>query len=257
VCSARKVRCSVGRCSTTGFHLVAQCFLMPKPGPRKKPGERYPSGDLKPIIAPALWGRIRNFTRDRRLSSEVGRLWLHRELTDTQAAAGFLVADIYRHSDSSECAKERTAAATSAAGGEPLGAKGAKKALDDLLLEYPPKLREAVMDLCVLDRTLDWRFRDDIREVLDDIALLQLWSDPARPQDNGISKLVRGKPPGRRHQHKDDEPRPDIDPDVEAIKKVFAVFEPDMDASTKARLIDDFLALRDREEFRQEKIAAP
>jgi hypothetical protein len=50
--------------------------------------------------------------------------------------------------------------------------------------------------------------------------------------------------------------RPDIDLDVEAIEKVIAKFEPDMGANAKARLIDHCLALRGREEFRQEKIAA-
>jgi hypothetical protein len=63
-----------------------------KPGPRKKPGERYPSGDLKPVVAPALWGRARDRV-DPQLSSELARLCFNRELTETQAAAGFRIAD--------------------------------------------------------------------------------------------------------------------------------------------------------------------
>ena len=47
--------------------------------------------------------------------------------------------------------------------------------------------------------------------------------------------------------------RPDFDPDVEAFKKVIAVLQPDLDADGIARLVDEFVALRDREEFRQEK----
>jgi hypothetical protein len=227
---------------------------MPKPGPRKKPGERYPSGDLKPVIAPALWARIRDLMRDRRLSSELGRLWLHRELTDTQAAAGFLVENIYRHR-TPERANERTAAATSAARSDPRVAKIDQMAIDNLLLEYPPKLREAVIDLCASNRTVDWKLRTDIREVLDHVA--ELWSDAVRQQAVSISKLDCSGPPRRRHQHEGSEPRPDIDPDVEALKKVIAVLEPGMDAVTKARLVDEFLALRDREEFREEKITAP
>jgi hypothetical protein len=61
-------------------------FLMgQRPGPRKKPGERYPSGDLKPNIPPALWGRARD-AGDPQLSSELARLCFHRELTESQAA---------------------------------------------------------------------------------------------------------------------------------------------------------------------------
>jgi hypothetical protein len=93
----------------------------------------------------------------------VGRLWLHRELSDTQAAAGFLIADIYRHSDSAERGKERTNATTSAADGVPHVTKRDRRSIDDLLLEYPPKLREAVIELCVLGRSVDWKIRPDIR----------------------------------------------------------------------------------------------
>jgi hypothetical protein len=70
-----------------------------KPGPRKKPGERYPSGDLKPVVAPALWGKARDHG-DPQLSSELARLCFRQELTETQAEAGFLIADICRCSDS-------------------------------------------------------------------------------------------------------------------------------------------------------------
>jgi hypothetical protein len=49
------------------------------------------------------------------------------------------------------------------------------------------------------------------------------------------------------------EPRPDCDLDVEAVDKLIAALRPDLDADRKARLIDHFVALRDREEFRQEK----
>lgn len=49
------------------------------------------------------------------------------------------------------------------------------------------------------------------------------------------------------------EPRPDCDPDVEAVNKLIAVLWPDLDAVGKASLIDHFVALRDREKFRQEK----
>jgi hypothetical protein len=47
--------------------------------------------------------------------------------------------------------------------------------------------------------------------------------------------------------------RPDFDPEVEAFKKLIAVLLPDLDADGSARVIDEFVALRDREEYRQEK----
>src|SRR5262245_42723487 len=71
---------------------------MGKRGPRKKPGERYPSGDLKPAIKPAEWDRIRRFPRvfGALLGSELGRKCLHRELTVIQAEIGFYIGCIYR-----------------------------------------------------------------------------------------------------------------------------------------------------------------
>ena len=73
-------------------------------GRPRKPGVRYPSGDLrkKPAegIAPALWGRIRSIVAkvagDGKLESEVGRLAFLGEFTNVQAAAAFKVGDIYR-----------------------------------------------------------------------------------------------------------------------------------------------------------------
>jgi hypothetical protein len=124
-----------------------------KPGPRKKPGERYPSGDLKPAVAPALFGRARDLG-DPQLSSELASLCVNRELTETQAEAGFLVADICRCSDSEESAKECTDVTSAATRGDPHTQRD-RKALDVLLSEYPPKVSEAVIELCVFNRRLE------------------------------------------------------------------------------------------------------
>jgi len=139
-----------------------------KPGPRKKPGERYPSGDLKPTVAPALWGRVRR-GGDPQLSSELARLCFNRELTETQAAAGFRIADIYRSGDSADSLDDRRGVA---AASEPINPRAApdRIALDRLLSEYPPKVREAVIELCVSNRTVDWRLRPEIRQLLDHVA---------------------------------------------------------------------------------------
>jgi hypothetical protein len=228
-----------------------------KPGPRKKLGERYPSGDLKPAIAPALWGRARDLGGPQ-LSSELARLCFHRELTETQAEAGFLIADIYRHGDSAESTKERGDATAAAKRGDSRAARD-RKELDALLSEYPPKVSEAVIELCVSDRAVDWKLRPEIRHVLDHVALL--WRDALRRQADGPSKLGRrsGGRLGRRPRAASNqttegtEVRFDFDPEVEAFKKVIAVLRPDLDAGGIAHLVDEFIALRDREEFRQEK----
>jgi len=134
-----------------------------KPGPRKKLGERYPSGDLKPVIAAALWGRARDHG-GAQLKSELGRLCFHRELTETQARAGFLIAEIYGESLDSVEERDATAAAATRA------THAARPALDRLLAEYPPKVCEAAIELCVLNRVVDWKLRPQIRQLLDHVA---------------------------------------------------------------------------------------
>lgn len=71
-------------------------------GRKRKPGARYPNGDLKPQgepIVPAVWGRMRSEAAktfdNPRLVSEVGRLSFHREITDQQAATAFRISEIY------------------------------------------------------------------------------------------------------------------------------------------------------------------
>jgi hypothetical protein len=140
-----------------------------KPGPRKKPGERYLSGDLKPAIAPALRGRARDLG-GAQLKSELSRLCFHRELTETQAAAGFLIGDIYRHSASAESTMECGDATAATKRGGPNAAQRDRKALDALLLEYPPKVNQAVIELCVSNLAVDWNLRPQIRQLLDHVA---------------------------------------------------------------------------------------
>lgn len=83
------------------FHVKLEPERMA--GRTRKAGPRHPSGKLKrptgDPIAPAAWQRIRSdaakIAGDPRLSSELGRLSFHREITDQQAAAGFKVWEIY------------------------------------------------------------------------------------------------------------------------------------------------------------------
>ena len=71
-----------------------------------------------------------------------------RELTETQAAAGFCIADIYRSGDSEDSLDDRRGVA---AASEPINPRTApdRIVLDRLLSEYPPKVREAAIELCV------------------------------------------------------------------------------------------------------------
>ncbi len=231
-----------------------------KPGPRRKTGERYPSGDLKPVIAPALWGRIRDYIRDPWGSSELGRLCLHGELTYTQAAAGWLIAETYRSGDSENGGKERMDATIAAVGGDPHVFQGDRKALDGLLSEYPAKLREAVIELCVLDRTVDWALRPQIRQLLDDVAMWRWGDTQCRQVDGGRKRArrsirprmplsdrahARGRQAARIQAPDDAEPRPDCDLSVAALLEILAELQPDLDADGKAQIIDLFVALRE------------
>jgi hypothetical protein len=136
-----------------------------KPGPRKKPGERYPSGDLKPTVAPALWGRVRR-AGDSLLRSELARLCFNRELTETQAETGFLIADVCRCSDSEESAKECTDAALAATRGDLHATQKDRKAIDALLSEYSPKVREVDADgiARLVDEFIALRDREEFRQ---------------------------------------------------------------------------------------------
>lgn len=81
-----------------------------KRGRPQKQGERYPGGKLKPAqkqsgstdrqpISPALWQRIKadgiKLGADPRLTTELGRLALHDELSNAEVSAGFRIAEIY------------------------------------------------------------------------------------------------------------------------------------------------------------------
>jgi hypothetical protein len=91
-----------------GFRALARAAapkLEKKAGRPAKEGERYPGGKLKSAkpaikaISPALLDRLRTeaveAVRDARFGSELGRLFMHEELTATQASAGYRLAQIY------------------------------------------------------------------------------------------------------------------------------------------------------------------
>jgi hypothetical protein len=232
-----------------------------KPGPRKKPGPRYPSGDLKPVMPPALWAKIRDLG-DPPLRSELGRLYLHGEFTETQANAGFLIADIYRCGGLAE----RGDATTADRRGDACPAPGDRIALDRFLSEYAPKLREAVIELCVFDQAVDRTLYPEIGRLLDRASALWLDERQARdgsklPRRNILREALHRLLTPRRRAADFEAPegtelRSDFDADaadIEAVKRLFAKWLPDLDADGVARLIDEWVTLRDREVFRQQQ----
>jgi hypothetical protein len=138
-----------------------------------------------------------------------------------------------------ESAKECTDAPSAATRGDPHATQKDRKALDALLSEYPPKVREAVIELCVFNRAVDWKLRPEIRKVLDDVALL--WSNALRQQ--AVSQSMSGRRTSARRTPPSNHAR--------SSRRLRAASNENADGI--ARLVDEFVALRDREEFRQEK----
>ena len=221
---------------------------MGKRGPRKKPGERYPSGDLKPPIAPALWGRIMDLPRlsGPLLPSELGRKCLHRELTKDQAEAGFYIGCIYRlsHPSSLEEVHEvypgwlaeiqevqaKLLVSTDEAQAEWRAIGGP----DGLLSEFPSDVREAVIELCAFNRVVNSMLYRDIRRVLDRGLPLLLDARRRQGDDHKPPRASRRRLETSVQAPKqvDAEPRSDF----EAFKKVIAELSPDLDADGMARL---------------------
>jgi len=133
-----------------------------------------------------LWRRIKDYGvklgLDRRLGSEVGRLSLLGELTDTEAAAAFLVGEIYGRFERAE-GRRRSAQSPSyeiGQGGEPgempdqeQRARRARKQffrLQACLPTYPPGGRAVLEQVCCEDRSINSRDLDDLRSMLARVA---------------------------------------------------------------------------------------
>ena len=183
---------------------------MGKRGPRKKPGERYPSGDLKPAITPAAWGRIQQSPRvfGPLPASELGRKYLHRELTKDQAEAGFYIGCIYRLSHPSALEEMHEVHPEWLAEIQEFQAKWlvstdeaqaqwrAIGGPDGLLSEFPSDVREAVIELCAFNRVVNSMLYRDIRRVLD--RGLLLWHDAQRRQCDDRAPVLDRARTGRR-----------------------------------------------------------
>jgi hypothetical protein len=153
-----------------------------KRGRKRKSGERYPSGDLKPPVPPAAWGRIRDLGNPI-FRTELGRLSFHRMLSDVQTHAGFYIGDIYRHFGGQENPRKTPAGRKSSEkidrrlnSRQPLlfSAKDMRaedwRTIENEVDALPKTLRTAVLDLCVFDRAINSRIYPELRDFLDRIA---------------------------------------------------------------------------------------
>jgi hypothetical protein len=234
-----------------------------KRGRKRKSGERYPSGDLKPVIAPALWGRIRDIDGRHNpiFRTELSRLSFHGELSNTQTLAGFYIGDIYRrYYDQKNPPKtphgwnslDKTGLRLSSR--QPLVFSAEKmsekewRTIENEVEALPQKLRSAVLDLCVLNEPINPMIYPEVCRFLDRIAHI-CEADWAHYQAPGLTV------PKRRASTKAAAKPSDDDVDGAAVEKILLRLRPDLKAKEVSDMRDMFLAYRDRENFRQEKHA--
>jgi hypothetical protein len=251
---------------------------MAKGGRPRKPGERYPSGDLKPkgeAIAPAVWARIKadavRITKDERLGTELGRLSFHGELTNAQTAAGFRVAEIYRRyhrlkrlrdtaksptfqggsSGSADLAEERMDAEHLEAHEDSIRAAEADwKRLQEELPLYLREIPDALIELCVFDRPLSPVLLPDIRIALDRLATA--FGDQWRRQgrgSKGTRPLLRKAATAGPDRSAIFAPRGGPDPNVQAVEAIARKLR--LDETGVAAVRETFMALVARARYRR------
>ena len=156
-----------------------------KPGRPPKPGERFPSGDIKPkgeptgSISATAWQRIKaegmRFGLDARLGSEIGRLSLHGELTNAQTVTAFRIGEIYGRFERYKRRRRSVASPSYESGFGDADVAEERMDPDELarhevriqdaerqfhllqeeLPAYPPAVKAAIEDLCVNDRMIN------------------------------------------------------------------------------------------------------
>lgn len=246
-----------------------------KTGPKKKHGDRYACGKLKPTgdpIQPAAWERIRSevvkFARDQRLGSQVGRLSFHKQLTDAQTAAAFRVAAIYgsfdrwhgrRRSarspsyemgyrgDSSEVADELMSPEARADRDRAMrAADEAFGELQDELESWPRADRDALERLCVDDRALVEDELIRVRAILTELT--QFFGQTSKKR-----KRTRTRVQARPEAAPAPAPGPArparTDPDKAAWIKAMKIMRPDLDDDRLEEAYRLLAALREREAF--------
>jgi hypothetical protein len=234
-----------------------------KRGRKRKTGERYPSGDLKPAIAPALWRRIRDHGGEFNplLRTELCRLSYHGELSDRQTLAGFYIGDIYRRYYGQKNSPKTPHGCNSLdkielrlSSRQPLVFSAEKmgekewRTIENEVEAQPQKLSSAVLDLCVLNEPIIPTIYPEVRHFLDRIAHIcePDWAHYQAPELTF---------PKRRRSTKVAVKPSDDDVDVAVVEKILLTLRPDLKAKELSNASDMFSAHRDRENFRQEKLA--
>lgn len=252
----------------------------------RKPGERYPSGKLKPAPKPNFdpisgveWQRIRQDGRrlgaDPRLASELARLNLFGELTIVQTTAGQRVGEIYgRYERLTGLKRSVRSPSYERAYGIGFERQDAERAaaeafrdlqdtLDQLAQAPPPifskrkgrlecrphHVIDALEHLCVENRAIGPALYPEIRGLLDYLAATWGLSTIRRP-NAGSSRRAPITPAPEQQPRK---PEPRTGHDQEAWMKVMRTLRPDL---TDAQLENAYRvaqAVRDRGKFLNER----
>lgn len=249
-------------------------------GRPREDGPRYPSGKLKPTttrasVTPAAWARIRTdmvkASGDARLASEVGRLSFHGLLTDRQAATAFRIGEIYgafeRHKRKNR--SSRSPSYEMGFGGEGIAeelmstealenleaqiraAESAFLELQDILEDYPSAAIAALEQLCVENCAINSTYLPHMGRLLDRVAakLTESVSKKRRQRQQRVPSPAPAQTPPRT-------PAPGRGPDDDkaAWFTFMRAVRPDLDTMALNNAYDLFLAMKDRQRFRLDKV---
>lgn len=257
-------------------------------GRPRKPGERYPSGKLRPAPKPtfepisgAEWQRIRTAGKklgaDPRLSSELSRLNLFGELTIVQTTAGHRVGEIYgrferahgrRRSVRSPSYERAFGADSSADDDREEAARAAFLALQETLARLtfvPPapagkcpslsprtlprhSLIDALEQLCVEDRPVRPDVLPLVRSLLDHLAVAWGLTTVKKPHAGSARKPEKTRAPPPRVAKTNP-----INADKTAWLRTMRLMRPDLSEAQLERAYDLAQAIKDREIFERSK----
>jgi hypothetical protein len=255
-------------------------------------GERKASGDLKKApaepLAPAIMARARaaiaKIFGDAQHGSELGRLMFAGELTQTQGSAGFRIGEIYRRYHrhkhlrdapkspnyesgfgSSDLAEERMSAEQlERFEAEVTQATDAWKVIDKALAQVPRNVRQAVLDVCVFDTSVNPALYPSLRAVLNDAARAHGKHGeyaPKRHDANSLRRLLtvhsRGPTDGADHMAPTEVPRRKIDSATHAFVVVIRKLCPHLDQMGLDQAQEVFTAVRDRTDFERKRDRSP
>lgn len=258
---------------------------MAKVGRPKQSGERYPSGKLKPqgsAMSGVLWRRLVDYGHqvgvDQRLASELGRLWHFRELTLAQLVAGQRIGEVYGRYERFKNLKRSLRSPSYERSYGEAGAHEDHLGLDmmtemerqiraaesefkflngeTIFLPHsyqpvlnpgkiPAKLRSIIEALCVEDRSINPMAYDDVREVLEDLAIVWKVNGSRSRSKAAGDAIQRPQLPGT--------PKPLKEPNLDLIYwiKVMRKLRPDLDEQQLGHVYATQQVLKQRELVRR------